>query len=83
MSKKKKVETSSKKDIEETTTVEETETKLDIEKLKLETEWFWMSSEEYIKQWLKNILDKVIENDNLAFQWLFIMYLEDMISKLR
>ena len=70
----------------EETTVEETtveETKLDIEKFKLGTEWFWMSSEEYIKQWLKNILDEVKDNDNLAFQWLFIMYLEDMLSKIR
>lgn len=75
MSKKKKVETASKKDVEETT--------VDIEKFKLGTEWFWMSSEEYIKQWLKNILDEVRENDNLAFQWLFIMYLEDMLSKVR
>lgn len=69
--------------VEETTTVEETETKLDIEKFKLELGESDLSSEEYIKEWLKNILDEVKNNDNLPFQWLFIMYLEDMLSKVR
>ena len=82
MSKKKKVETASEKNIEETTTVEE-ETKLDIEKFKLELGESDLSSEEYIKEWLKNILDEVKSNDNLPFQWLFVMYLEDMLSKVR
>ena len=83
MSKKKNKST----EVEETTTTtaveEETTAELNIEKLKLKTEWSKMLSEEYIKQWLKNILDEVMENDNLVFQWLFIMYLEDMLSKVR
>ncbi len=71
--------------VEETTTAVEVETteKLDIEKFKLEAGESDLSSEEYIKEWLKNILNEVKNNNKLVFQWLFIMYLEDMLSKIR
>lgn len=41
------------------------------------------SSEEYIKVTLNKLLNEVKDNHNFVFQWLFIMYLEDMISKVK
>ena len=41
------------------------------------------SSEEYIKVTLNELLNEVKASHNFVFQWLFIMYLEDMISKIR
>lgn len=41
------------------------------------------SSEEYIKVTLNKLLNEIKASHNFVFQWLFIMYLEDMISKIR
>lgn len=49
----------------------------------LETNQIPLSSEEFIKELLITATNEVKNNDKLVFQWLFIMYLEDMISKLR
>ena len=41
------------------------------------------SSEETLKDTLERLLVTIKADNNFVFQWLFIMYLEDMISKVK
>lgn len=47
------------------------------------TVWGSSSSEETLKDTLERLLVTIKADNNFVFQWLFIVYLEDMISKVK